>query len=124
MTSSTSGNRCSACFEKIIRPSATTSKIPLVPSISSVSRPSALLISAARLEAFGRYFQRMQYVIDSFIGLVPPAPYTTTGRADPRGPSDPMPRERLLVLGADVTILPADAAVNAADATLPGGGGA
>ena len=43
MISSDSGNRCSACFEKIILPSATTSKIPLVPSISSVSRPSALL---------------------------------------------------------------------------------
>ena len=34
-----------------------------------------------------------------------------------------MPRERLRVLGADVTILPG-AAVNAADAALPGGGGA
>lgn len=60
MISSDSGNRCSACFEKIILPSATMSKIPFVPSISSVSRPSALLISAARLEALGRYFQRVQ----------------------------------------------------------------
>ena len=71
MISSDSGNRCSACFEKIILPSATTSNIPLVPSISSVSRPSAPLISAARLEALGRYFQRVQYVIDSFIGATP-----------------------------------------------------
>lgn len=35
-----------------------------------------------------------------------------------------MPRERLLVLGADVTTLPGDDVVNAADAALPGGGGA
>lgn len=93
MTSSGSGNRCSACFEKIILPSATTSNIPLVPSISSVSRPSALLISAARLEALGRYFQRVQYVIDSFIGPTLLAPYTTIGCADSRDPSDPMSRD-------------------------------
>ena len=54
MISSDSGNRCSACFEKIIAPSATTSKMPFVPSISSVSKSSAFLISAARLEALGR----------------------------------------------------------------------
>ena len=71
MISSDSGNRCSACFEKIILPSATTSNIPLVPSISSVSRPSAPLISAARPEALGRYFQWVQYVIASFIGATP-----------------------------------------------------
>ena len=70
MISADAGNRCSACFEKIILPSATTSNIPLVPSISSVSRPSALLISAARLEALGRYFQTVQYVIDSFIRFI------------------------------------------------------
>lgn len=60
MISSDSGNRCSACFEKIILPSATTSKMPFTPSISSVSMPSAFLISAARLEALGRYFQWVQ----------------------------------------------------------------
>lgn len=119
MTSADSGNRCSACFEKIILPSATTSKIPLVPSISSVSRPSALLISAARLEALGRYFQRVQYVIDSFIGLVPPCPVYYYRPRRPARPPDLMSRERLLVLGADVTTLPV---VNAADAALPGGG--
>ena len=60
MISSDSGNRCSACFENTILPSATTSKMPLVPPISSVSMPSAFLISAARLEALGRYFQWVQ----------------------------------------------------------------
>jgi len=67
MISCGSGKRCSTCFEKSIFPSVITSKIPLVPSINSASRPSASLIVAAKLEAFGRYFQRVQYVIDSVI---------------------------------------------------------
>ena len=71
MISSNSGNRRSPYFEKIIRPSAMTSNIPLVPLINSVSTPSARLISTARLEALGRYFQRKQYVIESFMGATP-----------------------------------------------------
>ncbi len=55
-----SGNRCSACLEKTVRPSTTTSKTPLVPSINSEGTPNACSISAARLEALGRYFQRVQ----------------------------------------------------------------
>ena len=65
--SSWSGNRSSSCFEKIIVPLAMTSKIPFVPSTNSDSMPSSLLIAAARLEAFGKYFQRVQYVIDNVI---------------------------------------------------------
>ena len=69
MISAASGKRDSSYFEKIIVSSATTSKIPLLPSISSGSIWIALLISAARLEALGRYFQRPQYVMDTFIPL-------------------------------------------------------
>ena len=60
MTSAGSGNRDCSYFEKIILPSTATSKMPLSPSISSGSSWSTSLISAARLEALGRYFQRPQ----------------------------------------------------------------
>ncbi len=113
MISSNSGNLCSACFEKIILPSATTSNIPLVPSISSVSRPSALLISAARLEALGRYFQRVQYVIDSFIGSTPCLRILPVARIRVNR-HVPMSSERLRVTTADITTLDVDAIVNAA----------
>ena len=104
MISFDSGNRCSACFEKIILPSATTSKTPLVPSISSVSRPSAFFISAARLEALGRYFQRVQYLIDSFIGLTPDLRILLVAPIGVK-PGRAMPRERLRVTTADITTL-------------------
>ena len=100
MTSSGSGNRCSACFEKIVLPSATTSNTPLVPSISSASRPSALLIRAARPEALGRYFQRVQYVIDSFIGPPPDLRILPVASAPREALSDPMSRERPRVTAA------------------------
>ena len=54
MISSGSGNRCSCCLEKMRSPSATTSNWPRAPTINSVSTPSACLIEAARLEAFGK----------------------------------------------------------------------
>ena len=60
MISSCSGKRCSACLEKIRSPSATTSNTPLSPSINSASMPNAFLMEAARPEALGRYFQRVQ----------------------------------------------------------------
>ncbi len=60
MISCGSGKRSASYFEKTIVPSATTSKMPLPPSMSSESTPTASLISAARLEALGRYFQRPQ----------------------------------------------------------------
>ncbi len=60
MTSWDSGKRSSLCLEKIISPSAMTSKMPLVPSISSASMSNACLMSAARLVARGPYFQRVQ----------------------------------------------------------------
>ncbi len=60
MTSCGSGKRSVSCLEKIISPSATTSKMPLVPSISSDSTPIACWMSAARLVARGPYFQRVQ----------------------------------------------------------------
>ena len=71
MTSSGSGKRLSSYFEKIIFPSATTSKMPLPPSMSSGSTWTASLILAARLEALGRYFQRPQYVMAIFIRQAP-----------------------------------------------------
>ena len=54
MTSSCSGKRCSVCFEKINSPSTSTSNWPRPPTTMSESMPSASLIAAARLEAFGR----------------------------------------------------------------------
>ena len=85
MISSCSGKRCSACLEKIRSPSATTSNTPLSPSISSASTPSALLMAAARPEASGRYFQRVQYSIDSLILNLPqPASYARPAAASIR----------------------------------------
>jgi len=54
MISSGSGNRCSECFEKIKRPSATTSNWPRPPVTTSASMPSASLIEAAKLVALGK----------------------------------------------------------------------
>ena len=60
MTSSWSGNRPVSCFENTVVPSATTSKTPLFPSISSGSIPNVPFTVAAKLVALGPYFQRTQ----------------------------------------------------------------
>ena len=60
MTSSWSGNRPVSCFENTVVPSATTSKTPLFPSISSDSIPNVPFTVAAKLVALGPYFQRPQ----------------------------------------------------------------
>ena len=52
--SATSGQRPVCFFEKINRPSSTTSSTPPEPSMSVASMPRAFLISAARPEALGR----------------------------------------------------------------------
>jgi hypothetical protein len=67
MISSSSGKRPSSCLEKTIVPSATTSKMPFAPSMSSGVLSSASAILAARLEALGRYFHRPQYVMETRI---------------------------------------------------------
>ena len=53
-TSSSSGKRPTACFEKIISPSTTTSKMPPLPLTSSDSTPVCSLILSARPAAAGR----------------------------------------------------------------------
>jgi hypothetical protein len=54
MISRSVGNRPCSFFEKIVRLSTETVKIPPLPRTSSLSTPTSLLISAARLEARGR----------------------------------------------------------------------
>jgi hypothetical protein len=60
ITSVDSGKRPVSCFEYTSLPSATTSKTPLPPSISSASKPSSSFSEAARLVAWGRKFQAPQ----------------------------------------------------------------
>ena len=59
-----------SCLEKIISPSTTTSKIPLLPSMSLALTPKACMSSAARLEARGKYFHLPQYVMEMCIGTI------------------------------------------------------
>ena len=70
MISPASGNRSLSYLENTIASSTKISKTPLLPSINSVSSWNEFLISAARLEALGRYFQRPQYLIETFIALL------------------------------------------------------
>ena len=65
MISWCSGNRSWSCFEKIMAPSAMTSKMPFVPSMSSASIPRSSFSAAARPVALGWYFQRTQNVIET-----------------------------------------------------------
>ena len=64
-----SGNRSCSCFEKTIVPSATTSKMPFVPSMSSASISRVSFSAAARPAALGWYFQRTQKVIETCMTL-------------------------------------------------------
>ena len=97
MTSSGSGNRLSSYFEKIICPSATTSKMPWLPSMNSGSTWIASAILAARLEALGRYFQRPQYVMAIFIRQAPYEPILPLCLAPHQ------PRSSTLILDSDAS---------------------